>query len=566
MSISTKALAQTEAPEAAGVTQYAGPVPDLLQPSAAVRIDFDHTKFAIHLAFAGSTAGGMFAEALDRAKPPSSSWDPSGFARDLFLTQLVTQYFRVPMGSGEAALNTRYLLRLLSQPPDDIEVVAFRRDILDELARSPELRGSLTALYRELCRVRALLENTSAARSYDLNRQRLDALGAVKQVLDRMASDFGAAASGLKRLAELGAWLRAREPYRALADLLAYDEKLATLSLKISVGADGRIRSFDILSIAEASENVFVNPFWRRWLAKLELFVRGYRFSQEEVLARLIDSVFTGIDGEIVLLVQLIGDVEFYLGALGFRDRAEEVGLAVCLPELVAPEAPKELLGLFNPLLLLTGKVPVPCNLVVDPSTSTTLVTGPNSGGKTRLLQSIGVAQVLAQCGLFVPARSGRVALASSLVCSLIEGTEADQTEGRLGTELLRIRALFERLPPNAVVLLDELCSGTNPSEGERIFELVLAMLHKLRPQAFITTHFLSFAQRLQQAGSVPGLSFLQVELDPSRRATYQFTPGVAQSSLAEHVAERLGVTGEQLLELIEQNLRRWKARPPVGD
>ena len=60
--------------------------------------------------------------------------------------------------------------------------------------------------------------------------------------------------------------------------------------------------------------------------------------------------------------------------------------------------------------------------------------------------------------------------LAPGLVVSLIQETKADQAEGRLGMELVRIRELFEQLPPGAMVILDELCSGTNPSEGEEIF------------------------------------------------------------------------------------------------
>src|SRR5207344_2005211 len=160
-----------------------------------------------------------------------------------------------------------------------------------------------------------------------------------------------------------------------------------------------------------------------------------------------------------------------------------------------------------------------------------------------------------AQAGLFVPARSAGVALAPGLVVSLIQETKADQAEGRLGVELVRIRALFERLPKGAMVILDELCSGTNPSEGEEIFELVVRMLTMLRPQVFITTHFLAFAGRLEKERRIAELSFLQVELGANHEPTYQFVPGVAKTSLAGHAAARLGVTAEQLMALIESNL-----------
>jgi DNA mismatch repair protein MutS2 len=227
----------------------------------------------------------------------------------------------------------------------------------------------------------------------------------------------------------------------------------------------------------------------------------------------------------------------------------------VSLPDLVAAEEPRALLGLFNPLLVAHGVKAVPCDLTTDRHATTVLVTGPNSGGKTRLLQSLGLTQLLAQSGLFVPARSARLCLTPGLVVSLIEETKADQAEGRLGTELLRIRALFERLPPGAMVLLDELCSGTNPSEGEEIFELVVRMLTRLAPQAFITTHFLAFAARLERERTIADLRFLQVDLGPDHKPTYQFAPGVAHTSLAAHAAARLGVTGDQLMALIDRNI-----------
>jgi DNA mismatch repair protein MutS2 len=253
--------------------------------------------------------------------------------------------------------------------------------------------------------------------------------------------------------------------------------------------------------------------------------------------------------------------VELYLGALGFQDMARAAGLAMSLPDLVSPDEPRVLLGLFNPLLLAHGVRPVPCDVTTDRHDTTVLVTGPNSGGKTRLLQSLGLAQLLAQGGLFVPARSASLALAPGLVVSLIQETKADQAEGRLGMELLRTRELFERLPPGAMVILDELCSGTNPSEGEEIFELVVRMLARLAPQAFITTHFLAFAERLEREKKIAGLRFLQVELGAEAKATYQFVPGVARTSLAGHAAARLGVTGEQLMTLIERNVKDMQTR-----
>jgi DNA mismatch repair protein MutS2 len=116
---------------------------------------------------------------------------------------------------------------------------------------------------------------------------------------------------------------------------------------------------------------------------------------------------------------------------------------------------------------------------------------------------------------------------------------------------------MFDEVGAGALVVLDELCSGTNPSEGEEIARLVLSLLPELGVQAFVTTHLLKFAAELAQERPFPSLEFLQVELDALERPTYRFMPGVAKTSLAQKTAARLGVTREELLERIHAKKRR---------
>lgn len=528
--------------------------PDLLSAEPSCRIDRGQTRLAIVLAFSGGVSGGLFTDALDRSRRVPSSWNPELYVNDVFLAEFVNQCFRIRIGREDFTLATSYLVRLLARPPDDAATVHYRRAIAAELARSPEQRRELEQLYIALRRFRSRLEAATGIGRWDAQRRQLDILQLLKDIIDRMA------ASGLNRLNAFGQRIQAGEPYGSLRDLLGYDEHAALLDLRVRVGADGAIRWFEVKGVQQNDQNPFVPSLLRRWLSKFELFIRGFSFSDGEVMARIIDAVFDGLHDEMVALVQLMGDLEFYLGALGFRDLAAAAGLAVCLPEIVGPESPRRLHGLFNPLLFTQNVTVIPCNIEIDRHDATVLVTGPNSGGKTRLLQALGLAQLLAQSGLFIPASSGCVSLASSLVVSLIQETKVDQAEGRLGMELLRIRELFEHLPPGAMVILDELCSGTNPSEGEEIFELVLRMLTKLRPQTFITTHFLAFAARLEKEHKIEELRFLQVQFGPDQQPTYAFVPGVAHTSLAGQAAARLGVTGEQLMSLIERNIAQ--ARP----
>ena len=538
----------------------ASEVPDLLNADPLCTIDVEQTGDAFVFAFAGSTTGGLFADALAQAQLAPSTWQADGFAADLFVQDLVRRCFQARVSGRSVTLTTQHLLRVVTSPPAEPRSVYFRREILSELSTSPGLRAGIEDLYLKLSRFRGLLEGTAARGKWDQNRRQLDLLRLFHDVVQTTATRFVNARSGLQRLHEFGRSISDSEPYQSLVELLRYDEHLATVSFRLGVGADGRVRQLDLVSVEENRANPFVVSPVRRWLAKVELLLRGYRLSEGEVMARFLDAVFEGVRGRLVALVQLLGDLEFYLGALGFAEAAQAKGLQVCLPELSEPSRPREFHGLFNPLLLGAGVTPVPCDVATERHDLTLLITGPNSGGKTRLLQALGLAQLMAQGGLFVPARAARMALAPGLVVSLIQETKVDQSEGRLGVELMRIRTLFEQLPAGAVVLLDELCSGTNPSEGEEIVELVLRALTRLRPQAYITTHFLQFAARMQREGRIADLRFLQVVLADNYQPTYQFAPGVAETSLAAVAAARLGVTGEQLMELVDRQV--GPARP----
>jgi DNA mismatch repair protein MutS2 len=175
------------------------------------------------------------------------------------------------------------------------------------------------------------------------------------------------------------------------------------------------------------------------------------------------------------------------------------------------------------------------------------VVTGANSGGKTRLLESVALAQLLAQAGLFVPARRAVVPRAEGLFVSFSIEASATHAEGRLGTELARVLHLFDELGPGDLVVVDELCSGTNPSEAEALIDLVLDVLAEAGIRAWVSTHFLDLAARLARETTHPRMVFLRAAVDAEGRPRFAFEPGVATSALAGETAARLGLTREGL-------------------
>jgi DNA mismatch repair protein MutS2 len=524
--------------------------PALLDPEPFPRVDEALLRQTLVFAFATGDIDDGLERLVDRMPLAPTSWEAKDFARDVFLDVVADRCFPIVIDGKTFPRSRTLLSRIFASPPADPRVVRYRQSILRELASSAELRKATERLYRELFHLRSLLSKTSATR-VDPFERRLAVLRALRDTARIAATEFRAARSGLAKVSVWGVEAEATEGYARLTELLAYEERAAEVDVRLHLGFDGKIRDLTVLERREPVDNAFHQGPAARFTSKLGLLVRGYDFSIHELFARLADEVFEGIVDSFLAVFPLMGDLEFYLGCLGFRDATRRAGLEVALPTFV-PGKGHAIAGLYNPLLLSEGARVVPCDLATGSDDARVIVTGPNSGGKTRLLQSIAIAQILGQVGAFVPAKGARLPWASGLFVSIIENAQADQREGRLGTEMLRIRKLFESLRAGSLVVLDELCSGTNPSEGEEIFRLVVKLLGELRPAAFITTHFLAFARRLADESS--SLEFLQVELDAEERPTYLFVPGVATTSLAHKTAARLGVTEEALRALVVRN------------
>jgi DNA mismatch repair protein MutS2 len=541
------------------VPQARGPLPDLLHARPAISVDEQALLHALDFAFIAGSAGGALQTALSRTAIAASSFSPESLQDGLFVDEMIALGFDFPLAGKPAPLDRVRLRKLLTRPPSEFADIDLRQGVLRELTGDPALVEALTRVYAAVAVLPGLLDDEGSDAHLDINPWRIDVLRAIHGTIAALDDSFAGKSSALSRLHDFGERVRQSRGYQQLAALLDFESDSARADLQLTLGADGRIRSLAIVTLRERRESPFhVHPlirFWRRLLA----FIQGYHIGPNELVDRWLETVWHGVLEYVPSLLQLKGDLEFYLGALHFKRVAHNKGLSVCLPQLLAAERqhePKRVHGLWNPLLLSQPHAPVPTELELPSFVCTCLTTGPNSGGKTRFLQALALCQLLGQAGAFVPAREAQLRLVSGMFVSLGEAPHADQKEGRLGMELTRVRSLFEHAHSGSLVVLDELCSGTNPSEGEEIMRMLLELLHELEHEVHISTHFLSFAQSLQSETESLGLHFLQVELDPEEHPTYRFVPGVATTSLAHQTAARLGVTRDQLRQLIKEHER----------
>lgn len=531
-------------------------VPDLLSPAGGPGPDHDQLISLLDLAFLGRVSAGELDRELDAMSCGDSDWVTDYFAQDLYLSELVRGSLAIELRGHPHKAHAGFLERVLSNPALDLETIRYRQEILRELEANADLAESFDELFARVIRLLTLLRASRDDARLEPVRFRFDVLRAFRAAVEQMTQGFLGATSGLQRLSEEGRLIENSAAFRRLQALLEHHESMATLELEAMVGADGRLRHLEIRGLREKRKNPFFRRPLRRWLDRIRIFYHRYSLHSGELVERMVMGVYHEIAPAMARIVQLVCHLEVYAAARSFASRARSRGLDVSLPE-ISLDAVLEIEGLFNPLLLPLMDRPVPTDLMIDRESPITLVTGPNSGGKTRLLQAVGIAQILAQSGMYAPCGRATLPFASGLFASIVEADRADQPEGRLGTEMVRLRTLFENVPPRSLVLLDELCSGTNPSEAIEIVELVLRLLRQLDPLALVTTHFLDFATQLQSNPTLDGLGFLQAEVDDERGATFRFIRGVATTSLAVGTARRLGVTFEELERTLERRANR---------
>jgi DNA mismatch repair protein MutS2 len=203
---------------------------------------------------------------------------------------------------------------------------------------------------------------------------------------------------------------------------------------------------------------------------------------------------------------------------------------------------------------------PVPLDVRLTSSQPALVITGPNTGGKTVALKTIGVLAAMARSGLMVPAGEGtKVPWFDCIWADIGDEQSLEQNLSTFSSHMRRIIPMVRQASPHSLCLIDEIGAGTDPDEGAALAEAVLQRLVERGTMTVVSTHF----SRLKfVALSDPRIHNASVEFDPqSFRPTYRLIMGQPGSSYAFEVADRLGLPqdviehGRRLLDPLVRTL-----------
>jgi DNA mismatch repair protein MutS2 len=263
------------------------------------------------------------------------------------------------------------------------------------------------------------------------------------------------------------------------------------------------------------------------------------------ILAELSDEVGSGAE-RIVFIVEALARIDFALMCAKYAEdiRASEPVLE-SLKGKGRPNHPGSVIRLDQARHpLLDQQTVVPIDVILDEQTFAVVITGPNTGGKTVSLKTVGLLVLMAQSGLHIPARSGSIlSVFHNVFADIGDEQSIEQSLSTFSGHVRNIVSILSRADEKTLVMFDELGAGTDPQEGAALARAILAHLVARRIPCMVATHY---PELKVYAHGTPGVTNASMEFDlASLRPTYNLTIGLPGRSNALAIARRLGLSAE---------------------
>ena len=220
-------------------------------------------------------------------------------------------------------------------------------------------------------------------------------------------------------------------------------------------------------------------------------------------------------------------ELAFYIGCINLRDQLEKRGLAIAIPNVTA--SPKRILngeGLYDCSLALIKTDEIVKNPLAADGRNLIIISGANQGGKSTFLRSLGQAQLMAQCGMFVCAASLNIDICTGVFSHFKREEDTKLESGKLDEELSRMSLIVDRLRPGSLLLCNESFSSTNEREGSEIHRQIVDALLECGVRVVSVSHMYEFVISYYQRKREDML-FLQPQRIENGERTFRLVSGV---------------------------------------
>ncbi len=310
----------------------------------------------------------------------------------------------------------------------------------------------------------------------------------------------------------------------------------------------GRLKAI-VHDQSASGATLFVEPLT---IVDLNNQVRELELAERDEVRRILAFLSAEVGAQAVAIagtVEALAEIDLAFAKARYADdlRASEPVLQEFGPRPSAgPGSTVRLLAARHPLLDPTNVVPIDLEMAGD--VYALVITGPNTGGKTVTLKTVGLLALMAQCGMHIPARSGsELSVFESVYADIGDEQSIEQSLSTFSSHVTNTIRILEACGPRSLVLLDELGAGTDPQEGSALARSILSAFLRRPVTVLVATHY---PELKAFAHATPGARNASVEFDvETLRPTYRLTVGLPGRSNALAIAARLGLEAQVIAE-----------------
>ena len=384
---------------------------------------------------------------------------------------------------------------------ENVELIALKR-LFEKIEAFPSLQGSLQSINDG-----GFIEHFASPELQNIRRQLKACDDAIRQTLQDILKKSG------HMLAE---------------NLIASRNGRSVLPVKNTYR--NRISGV-VHDISSSGNTVYIEP---RAVIQLNEEITQLRADERHEMARILHELSNQLRPQAAAIANnawILGHMDFIRGKYLYLHDKKAV-----IPK-ISDNQTLQLLNVRHPLLVN----PVANDLHFDEDLTAIVITGPNTGGKTVMLKTLGLAQLMAQSGLPILADKGsRVAIFQEIFADIGDEQSIEQSLSTFSSHMTHIVEILNAADSNSLVLVDELGAGTDPQEGASLAMAILEHLRLSQIKTMATTHYPELKAYGIETQHVENAS---MEFDTATlRPTYRFMQGVPGRSNAFEIARRLGL------------------------